>query len=73
MALPQKESTPIFSDATAGTLRLIAYLALAAVLMVLDHRNGWLHRARFAAAAAAERAEVDQPIARVARWHGRGN
>ena len=52
MALPQKESTPIFSDATAGTLRLIAYLALAAVLMVLDHRNGWLHRARYAAAAA---------------------
>ena len=52
MALPQKESTPIFSDATAGTLRLIAYLALAAVLMVLDHRNGWLHRARYVSAAA---------------------
>jgi rod shape-determining protein MreC len=52
MALPQKESTPIFSDATAGTLRLIVYLALAAVLMVLDHRNGWLHRARYATAAA---------------------
>ena len=52
MALPQQESTPIFSDATAGTLRLIAYLALAAVLMVLDHRNGWLQRARYAAAAA---------------------
>jgi len=52
MALPQKESTPIFSDATAGTLRLIAYLALAAVLMVLDHRNGWLHRARYVTAAA---------------------
>jgi rod shape-determining protein MreC len=52
MALPQKESTPIFSDATAGTLRLIAYLALAAVLMVLDHRNGWLHRVRYATAAA---------------------
>ncbi|HEX5961856.1 MAG TPA: rod shape-determining protein MreC [Rhodanobacteraceae bacterium] len=52
MALPQKESTPIFSDATAGTLRLIAYLALAAILMVLDHRNGWLHKARYAGAAA---------------------
>jgi rod shape-determining protein MreC len=52
MALPQKESTPIFSDATAGTLRLIAYLALAAVLMVLDHRNGWLQRVRYAGAAA---------------------
>ncbi|HEU4855810.1 MAG TPA: rod shape-determining protein MreC [Rhodanobacteraceae bacterium] len=52
MALPQKESSPIFSDATAGTLRLIAYLALAAILMVLDHRNGWLHRVRYAGAAA---------------------
>ena len=52
MALPQKESSPIFSDATAGTLRLIAYLALAAILMVLDHRNGWLHRARYFTAAA---------------------
>ncbi len=51
MALPTKETTPIFSDAAAGTLRLIAYLALAAVLMVLDHRNGWLHRVRYAAAA----------------------
>ncbi len=52
MALPQKESTPIFSDATAGTLRLIAYLAMAAILMVLDHRDGWLHRVRYATAAA---------------------
>lgn len=52
MALPQQESTPIFSDATAGTLRLIAYLAFAAILMVLDHRNGWLHQARRATAAA---------------------
>lgn len=52
MALPQKESSPIFSDATAGTLRLIAYLALAAITMVLDHRNGWLHRVRYAGAAA---------------------
>jgi rod shape-determining protein MreC len=52
MALPQQESTPIFSDATAGTLRLIAYLALATVLMVLDHRDGWLHQVRYATAAA---------------------
>lgn len=52
MALPQKESTPIFSDATAGTLRLIAYMALAAILMVVDHRNGLLHRLRYASSAA---------------------
>lgn len=31
---------------TAGTLRLLAYLALAIVLMVLDHRGGWLRQAR---------------------------
>ena len=31
---------------TAGTLRLLAYLALAVTLLVLDHRDGWLHQAR---------------------------
>ncbi len=31
---------------TAGTLRLLAYLALAVTLLVLDHRGGWLHQAR---------------------------
>ena len=30
----------------AGVLRLLAYLILAAVLMVLDHRGGWLRTAR---------------------------
>lgn len=62
MALPSKESSPIFADAAAGTLRLIGYLALACVLMVLDHRNGWLHRARYVASAAIE------PIYRLAAW-----
>lgn len=52
MALSHKESTPIFADATAGTVRLIGYLALAAVLMVLDHRNGWLPHVRYATSAA---------------------
>ena len=71
MALPQKESTPIFSDATAGTLRLIAYLALAAVLMVLDHRNGWLQRARYATAAAI--VPIYKLAAAPADWiHGAG-
>jgi len=64
MALPHKESSPIFADAAAGTLRLMVYLALACVLMVLDHRNGWLYRARYAAAAAVE------PIYRLAAWPG---
>lgn len=31
---------------TAGTLRLLAYLALSIVLLVLDHRGGWLAQAR---------------------------
>lgn len=62
MALPHKESSPIFADAAAGTLRLIVYLALACVLMVLDHRNGWLHRARYATSLAIE------PIYRLAAW-----
>lgn len=61
MAL-SKESSPIFADAAAGTLRLIGYLALACVLMVLDHRNGWLHRARYAASMVVE------PIYRLAAW-----
>jgi rod shape-determining protein MreC len=30
----------------AGTLRLLAYLALAITLIVLDHRGGWLSQAR---------------------------
>ncbi|HET6905682.1 MAG TPA: rod shape-determining protein MreC [Rhodanobacteraceae bacterium] len=64
MALPHKESSPIFADAAAGTLRLMGYLALACALMVLDHRNGWLHRARYAASVAIE------PIYRAAAWPG---
>ena len=64
MALSDKESSPIFADAAAGTLRLIGYLALACVLMVLDHRNGWLHRARYTASLAVE------PIYRLAAWPG---
>ena len=31
---------------TAGTLRLLAYLALAITLLVLDHRGGWLRQLR---------------------------
>ena len=37
-----ESSSPLFTGSVAGTLRLIFYLALAMVLMVLDHRNGWL-------------------------------
>lgn len=44
----------------AGTLRLLVALALAIVLMVLDHRGGWLSTAR----AQAER--LVQPLWRIA-------
>ncbi|RDI96841.1 rod shape-determining protein MreC [Dyella solisilvae] len=47
MALAREESSPLFAGTVAGTLRLIFYLALAMVLMVLDHRNGWIWRLRY--------------------------
>jgi rod shape-determining protein MreC len=54
MARARDESSPLFAGNAAGTLRLIVYLALAMVLMVLDHRNGWLWRLRDGAAAVVE-------------------
>ena len=54
MARARDESSPLFAGNAAGTLRLIFYLALAAVLMVLDQRNGWLWRLRYGAAAVIE-------------------
>jgi rod shape-determining protein MreC len=47
MALSRDGSSPLFSASVAGTLRLIVYLSLACVLMVLDHRGGWLPRLRY--------------------------
>lgn len=47
MALAREESSPLFAGTAAGTLRLMLYLALAMVLMVLDHRNGWIWRLRY--------------------------
>ena len=38
----------------AGVLRLLAYLVLAVVLMVLDHRGGWLRAARAQAEVAVQ-------------------
>ena len=54
MARARDESSPLFAGNAAGTLRLIFYLALAMVLMVLDHRNGWLWRIRYTASAVVE-------------------
>lgn len=49
----------------AGTLRLLAYLALGVALVVIDHRGGWLHQARQQAAL------LVQPLWTVAGWPGR--
>lgn len=54
MPLTREEPSPLFAGTVAGTLRLLTYLALAMVLMVLDHRNGWTWRARYAAAVVVE-------------------
>ena len=54
MPLAREESSPLFAGSAAGTLRLIFYLALAMVLMVLDHRNGWLWRLRYATSVVIE-------------------
>lgn len=54
MALAREDSSPLFAGSVAGTLRLIFYLALAMVLMVLDHRNGWMWRMRYTAAVVVE-------------------
>ena len=39
-------SAPLFSEGGQGTFRLLAYLLLALVLMVADHRGGHLHKLR---------------------------
>jgi rod shape-determining protein MreC len=49
----------------AGTLRLLAYLALAIALIVLDHRGGWLAQVR------ARRELVVQPLWWLAGLPGR--
>lgn len=54
MALAREESSPLFAGTVAGTLRLMMYLALAMVLMVLDHRNGWIWRLRYATSVLVE-------------------
>lgn len=54
MALAREDSSPLFAGTAAGALRLILYLALAMVLMVLDHRNGWMWRMRYATSVIVE-------------------
>ena len=46
MALARNDTATLFAEGTASTLRLIAYLALAAILMVVDHRSRYLEDLR---------------------------
>lgn len=46
MAIARNDTATLFAEGTASTLRLIAYLALAATLMVVDHRAGYLEDLR---------------------------
>jgi rod shape-determining protein MreC len=58
-------STAARSGEVADTLRLMAYLALALTLIVLDHRGGWLNQAR------KQTATLVAPLWAVAGWPGR--
>ena len=62
MALANNESAPLFATGASSTLRLIAYLAAAIVLMVADHRNDYLARVRWGLSTAIE------PMYRIAAW-----
>ena len=46
MAYSGSASGSLFAEGGAGTLRLLLYLTAALILMVADHRGGYLERAR---------------------------
>lgn len=54
MAIARNDTATLFAEGTASTLRLIVYLAIAAILMVLDHRGGYLEEMRRLAGAIVE-------------------
>lgn len=49
-----RDGGSLFSANMAGTLRLVVYLAIASLLMVLDHRGQWLPKVRYGAAIVVE-------------------
>ncbi|GHA82864.1 rod shape-determining protein MreC [Cognatilysobacter bugurensis] len=63
--MPYAGPSPAARGDVTGTLRLMAYLAVALVLVVLDHRGGWLHRAR------SEATVLVQPLWALAGWPAR--
>jgi rod shape-determining protein MreC len=46
------DSSPLFAEGSAGTLRLVGYLVLAVILMVADHRAQLMQQLRAAAGVA---------------------
>lgn len=46
MAIARNDTAPLFAEGVASTLRLIAYLAVAVIVMTVDHRGNYLHEAR---------------------------
>jgi rod shape-determining protein MreC len=60
MAIARNEASPLFADSALGTLRLTFYLTVAIVLMIADHRGGYLGHVRALLSAAIE------PVYRVA-------
>jgi rod shape-determining protein MreC len=54
VALTRNEPAPLFTADAANTLRLIGYLAVAIVLMVVDHRGSYLARMRYGMSVAVE-------------------
>lgn len=69
MSLSSGSSTTLFAEGGAGTLRLLFYLGLAVVLMVADHRGGYLDRIRHVAGLAVEPVYyVASAPARVSGW-----
>jgi rod shape-determining protein MreC len=60
MPLASTDKVSLFAEGAVSTARLIAYLTLAMIVMVIDHRNAYLERLRLFASSIVE------PIYRVA-------
>jgi len=60
VAIARNEASPMFADSALGTLKLTMYLTFAIVLMIADHRGGYIERVRAALGIAIE------PVYRVA-------
>ena len=62
MAIARNDTATLFAEGTASTLRLIVYLAFAALLMILDHRGAYLETLRRVAGA------IIEPVYRIAAF-----